>query len=134
MSKRIKNKNKTINWHLPLVGYTQTSHSSMARCGVYRRVLLLLVFLSATSARFRDIVPPSAFRLVYRNVPPSPEKTCHLANTVQSRGGGKAETAKSNPWLSFVRIIRDSRRDLAAAAAARCSSILSMYPVDTLKV
>lgn len=98
----------------------------MVHGSVCRRALLLLVFLSSASARFRDIVPSSVFRLAHRN---------GLANMFHTRGGGgKAETAKSNPWLNFVSIIRDSRRDLAAAAAARCTSIFSMYPVDTLKV
>lgn len=109
---------------------------------VHRHALLVLVLLSATSARLRDIVPSLAVRFAHRNLPSSLEQRqqqiYHRAATFQTRGGGgnvKTQTStKSNPWISFVGIIRDSRRDLLAAAAARCTSIFTMYPVDTLKV
>jgi hypothetical protein len=35
---------------------------------------------------------------------------------------------------TFVRTLKDARRHLAAAAAARTTSIFAMYPVDTFKV
>jgi len=38
------------------------------------------------------------------------------------------------PLRIFARTIMDSRRHLAAAAAARSTSIFAMYPVDTIKV
>lgn len=53
-------------------------------------------------------------------------------------GGGAATTASTNaasssPLQIFYKTIMDSRRHLAAAAAARCTSIFTMYPIDTLK-
>jgi hypothetical protein len=34
---------------------------------------------------------------------------------------------------SFVETLKNARRDLAAAAVARCTSIAVMYPIDTFK-
>jgi hypothetical protein len=54
-----------------------------------------------------------------------------ITNVVDIRGGGSE--ASANPLGAFARIIRDSRRDLVAAAVARSTSIFTMYPVDTMK-
>jgi len=40
----------------------------------------------------------------------------------------------SNPFSAFARILKDSKRDLVAAAVARSVSIFALYPVDTIKV
>jgi len=42
-------------------------------------------------------------------------------------------TSSLGPLQTFCKTINDSRRHLAAAAAARCTSIFIMYPIDTLK-
>jgi len=55
------------------------------------------------------------------------------------RGGAKAQAKKvedksiRQAFQNFCEIISQSRRHLAAAAAARTVSILTMYPVDTIK-
>lgn len=43
------------------------------------------------------------------------------------------EGSSSGPMEIFVRTVRDARRHLCAAAAARCVSIFGMYPMDTIK-
>lgn len=48
--------------------------------------------------------------------------------------GGGVKATGEGPLQVFARTIKDSRRHLAAAAAARSTSIFAMYPVDTIKV
>ena len=47
------------------------------------------------------------------------------------RGGASA--SKDGPLQTFVNTIKNAKRDLAAAAVARCVSIFLMFPVDTVK-
>mmetsp|Transcript_12434 Transcript_12434/g.36633 ORF Transcript_12434/g.36633 Transcript_12434/m.36633 type:complete len:371 (-) Transcript_12434:270-1382(-) len=57
------------------------------------------------------------------------------------RGGGASrkhlsllhEEEEVGPMEVFLRTVRDARRHLCAAAAARCVSIFGMYPMDTVK-
>lgn len=54
-------------------------------------------------------------------------------------GGGRKHPAllhaeeEAGPMEIFLRTVRDARRHLCAAAAARCVSIFGMYPMDTVK-
>jgi hypothetical protein len=41
---------------------------------------------------------------------------------------------EDGPLKLFTQTIKDARRHLAAAGIARCISIFTMYPVDTIKV
>jgi solute carrier family 25 S-adenosylmethionine transporter 26 len=69
----------------------------------------------------------------------SPSSTSEAAatSTLDFRGGGSKSAASAPSQISalqnFCQTIRESRRHLAAAAAARSASILTMYPVDTIK-
>jgi len=55
-----------------------------------------------------------------------------LSHTSTVAPGGAQES--DSPLKLFVRTIKDARRHLVAAAAARTISIVAMYPVDTIKV
>jgi hypothetical protein len=52
------------------------------------------------------------------------------------RGGSRAVQSieTDGPFQLFCRTIMEARRHLAAAAAARSTSIFLMFPVDTIKV
>jgi hypothetical protein len=120
-----------------------------------------LCFLCATSARFSLESTPGATRgiqelrldlvaasvaqrtSIFSRVRTSTkiqQPACKVTNSVDShfelRGGGKtvSATPQHSPLTIFFRVIRDSRRDLVAAAVARSTSIFTMYPVDTIKV
>lgn len=64
-----------------------------------------------------------------------------LPRIVNSRGGGRRSKnipppvveQPKGPLQSFIGTVKESRRHLAAAAAARCVSIFTMFPVDTIK-
>jgi hypothetical protein len=51
-----------------------------------------------------------------------------------SQPARKGNGAGGGPFQVFCRTILDARRHLAAAAAARSTSIFLMFPVDTIKV
>jgi hypothetical protein len=52
------------------------------------------------------------------------------------RGGAKPsnDLTKDGPLKLFTQTIKDARKHLAAAGVARCVSIFTMYPMDTVKV
>jgi hypothetical protein len=60
-----------------------------------------------------------------------------LPRIVNSRGGGRRSKnipppvveQPKGPLQSFIGTVKESRRHLAAAAAARCVSIFTMFPV-----
>jgi len=82
------------------------------------RLLVIVALLAATSL-FVDAAAAAATKRSSAN---------NKKATTTTSGGGEG------PFRSFVRSVRDSRRHLVAAAAARTASIFAMFPVDTIKV
>jgi hypothetical protein len=112
---------------------------------------LFLSFLCATSARFSSEPAAQATRgiqdLRLDEVADSvaqrtsifarcrtSTKTQPACKHLELRGGEKSSAKPQSPLAVFFRVIKDSRRDLVAAAVARSTSIFTMYPVDTIKV
>jgi len=84
----------------------------------------------------------SGFSLVPRTIDPT--TTSNSFVTLSKRGGGKRIQNKNKndsiskekgqgPLQMFVNTVKESRRHLVAAAAARSVSIFVMFPIDTIK-
>ena len=108
----------------------------------YKMKLVSLVFgllvSSALGARSESRIIASQSLLLS---PISTSGRSHIPkNSISTRGGGQRKKSDKNvvvekkdgPLQTFVSTVKESRRHLAAAAAARCVSIFSMFPVGTL--